>query len=84
MLYPWTVATCSTNVSLGEYYNSCLKPRLNTSEEVSFDQQLSSAYIGKLKTSLDRADPHIDLVEAVGIFGPFIKYQVQDLVLNID
>ena len=48
---------------------------------MSCELQLSSAYIGSSKTSLDRADLDIDLLEAVGIFGPFIKYLVQDLVL---
>ncbi len=51
------------------------------SEEVPSELQLSSAYISSSKTSLDRADLDIDLVEAVGIFGPFIEYQVQDLLL---
>ena len=58
-------------MTLQEYYNSCLKPKLNTSEDISRELQLCSAYIGSSKTSLDRAD--LDLVEVVGIFGPFIK-----------
>ncbi|CAB4028703.1 Hypothetical predicted protein [Paramuricea clavata] len=82
VLYPWTVTKCCTVVTLREYHNSCLKLKLNISEEVPFELQLTSAYIGSSKISLDRADLDLDLAEAVGIFGPFIKYQVADLVLN--
>ena len=41
-----------------------------------------SAHIGSSKISLDRADLDLDLAEAVGLFGPYIKYQVADQVLN--
>lgn len=75
VLYPWTVTRCSTVVTVQEYYNSL---KLNLSEEVLCGLPLTNAYIGNSKVSLDRVDLDLDLPEAVGVFGPFVNYQVAE------
>jgi hypothetical protein len=79
ILYPWTVSKCCNVATIREYYNSL---KLNLSEEIICELQLTSAYIGNSKVSLDRVDLDLDLQEAVGVFGPFIKYQVAEKNCN--
>ena len=39
---------------------------------------LSEVYIGKVKESLDHVDPDLIIEEVVPVFGPFVKFAVEE------
>ena len=79
VLYPWKITSSQISaIALRGYYNNVIEPQLKISDDLQKRLQLTKGYLGKSKESLDLIDLDIDLNLAIGTFGSFIKYVVDD------
>ena len=78
-LYPWKITAVHISTSLRGYYHNILESQIQSTSSVAAKNfRLTKGYLGKSKEALDLVDLELDVCEAVGAFGSYIKYVVDD------
>ncbi|XP_019863167.1 PREDICTED: uncharacterized protein LOC109592033 [Amphimedon queenslandica] len=73
ILLPWSIIRLNDEaITIEEFYRDCVEPRLEGNHF-----QVSSAYVGQDRNSLDLVDElSLPVLSVVSLFGPFLRYLV--------
>jgi hypothetical protein len=74
-LLPWRIASLTPpDATFRSFFQNFVVPKVQED-----GKDLVATYIGRGKEKLDAVDSDLGVAEVVSLFGPFVKYMVEDV-----
>ena len=77
-ILPWRIASVGPSSSFRNVFQTVVMSRVHEECESLLHLSLSEVFVGKSKDSLDVVDSDLNIDEVIPIFGPFVKYAVDE------
>lgn len=70
----WRITSISPSLSFRNFFETVVKSQICDRENL-----LTGVFVGKSKDSLDSVDYDLNIDEVIPVFGPFVKYAVDQI-----